>query len=373
LKIVEENLKNFNYDEKSEKTEKSEKNVKNVKNQILLKNSQNSDNFEKNEKFSKLIKTFTQDISVEVYNGLNLEQDLNKNIKLPYILTNKNSLIIFDPMTESLKIFSNIVSKFFPSEFSSLTKFNLYLNSNYNIFISGGLLSNKISIPNLFSINLNNNEVKTYNNMLEGRFDHNSIIVNNKLFILGGYTLDSNGEKNCVKIFEKFNIHQNTWAKLQSCPHEFKAKPNLLNFDDEYLYIFENLINFFYYHIKNDKWTHCKPKYKGSYHLELENFTTLFYNSNVIILGGVNDGVLENYEKSINENIYHLKDGESLISKKGEFAVNDLSCKLDHGFMLDVNYLLEYSEEKKLVKVYMAKDKEIYKWNNIMKDEINEK
>ena len=145
--------------------------------------------------------------------------------------------------------------------------------------------------------------------------------------------------------------------------------------------MFDDLSSFFYYAIKGDKWVVCKPAYRGSYHLELENFTTICYESNVIILGGVNSYSYSNAntkkeinrEDEVNNHIYFLKDIGSLITHKGDFSVSDTSSLIDQGFMIDNHYLIEYSQEKRVVNVFHSKDLNSYKWTNILNIQIGDK
>lgn len=351
---------------------------------------------------SKLFRNFSQDVKVEVYDNLHLESDINKNIKLPFILTNDKSLIIFDPMTENIKCYSK-QCYLLDEQNSNLDKFSYYVCSDYILYITGGILNpaendnlthnNKSLIlsDNCFSINLETKEYRSYNKMYEPRYDHASIVINNKLYILGGFTktnspygetknlqdgvdLDQNNlfDSHSTKFFERLNLSDGTWVRLSPSPHEFKKTPILLNFEDEYIYIFEDLSHFFYYELKTDKWTTCKPCYRGSYNLALDNFTTICYNSNVIILGGLN--LLEikstNDEKidtlsnvSLNNNIYYVKDIGCLLSVKGHFSITDEYSKLDCGFMLDNHYLLEFNENTGKILVYNSKELASYRWN----------
>jgi hypothetical protein len=388
-KIVQEKLDRFKTDMK-QYLELSEENKKVYHKDIAHENI-----------ISKLFRHFSQDVKVEVYDNLHLQSDINKNIKLPFILTNEKSLVVFDPMTENIKTYDK---KFYliDEQNSNLDKFSYYVCSDFILYISGGILnsSNKENLTptneslilsdNCFSINLETKEYKTFNKMYEPRFGHGSIVINGKLYILGGFTKpllqgDSSNlqegdfDKNNylynhpTKFFERLNLLDGTWARLSPSPHEFKNTPTLLNFEDEYIYVFDDLSHFFYYELKTDKWTTCKPSYRGSYNLSLKNFTTICYNSNVLVLGGVNQlDTLKNTNEekveglsniSVNDNLYYLKDIGSLLSVKGHFSVTDTSSKIDYGFMLDNHYLLEYNENSGKILVYNVKELGSYKWN----------
>lgn len=334
-----------------------EKKMQKLKDDIAV-NIENVDNASKDAKI--LYKLFPQDLFVEVYTGLNLEEDINKNIKLPFILSREKNLLVFDTLTESVKYYEKINS-FFPAEFTTLEDFSIYVTSNYQLIVSGGKIGENLVVNNCFSVNLDTKEVNNYSNMGERRYNHSSIVVKGKYFVLGGIEDKDNKGSIISKSFEKLNLSNNTWTRLTNCPHDLKNKPILLNFEDNYIYIFDDLSHFLYYEIKHDKWIICKPTYRGSYHLQLRHFTPMVHNSNTIIMGGVNQ--LSEKDAEVNSNIYFLKDVGSLISVKGEFKMTDTSSKLDHGFVVDNHYIIEYSEDKHLLNIYNTKDIASYKWN----------
>ena len=98
-------------------------------------------------------------------------------------------------MTESIKTFDNII----PEEFSPLEKFSCCVTSDYKAFITGGTVSEHIVTNNCFSVNLTNREVKSYSKMQEPRYDHSSIIINNKLYVLSGKTRVSDDDNHGIK------------------------------------------------------------------------------------------------------------------------------------------------------------------------------
>jgi len=305
-----------------------------------------------------LFKLFSQDLNVLVYNAISLENDVNNNIWQPHLITEEGNLIIFDTLTESIKKFK--IKEFFLENFKELENYSYFLHFNYNLFITGGQLSNS-TISNTFSVNIITGERKNHKNMNESRHNHSSIIFNNQLYVLGGNYSNNDGDNstNQCRSFEKLNITEDTWTKLSPCPHDFKNKPTFLIFEEDF-YVFDNLFHFYFYNIKTDHWTICKPNYKNSYNLQLKDFIAISVNdSNIIILGGVNDN------NALNNQLYFFKDCECTINVKGEFKMTSESSIIKHGFVLNENYLLEYNQKDKLVNVYNTKDLMTFKWNKL--------
>jgi hypothetical protein len=314
---------------------------------------------------NKIMSLFIQDLKVIVYNSLSLDRDINKSLKISIILIPKidgYDIITFDPLSEKIKYFQDI-QNYFPEKLRKLRNFSFILNKNYDLYITGGRLQSEnkiITIKNCFSINLNSKNVVMLSDMIEERHSHCSLIVDQYLFVTGGKS-----EENNIKTGEKFNISSNQWIKIHGCPIETEETSKILCHDDEDIYLFNDLKTFCYYEIKNDKWTLCKPTYKGSYSLELANFTLYGQDANIIILGGLNKN-----RTHINNDIFYLKQDDCVFGSKGQFSLSDLSSNIDYGYILDSHYLLEYSQDKKEARVFFTKELAKHLWKEIIVQEI---
>ena len=308
-----------------------------------------------------LFKYFLQDLNVEAYDCLDLEKDLKEKFKIPAILTNKNELVYFDPLIEKIKTITNL-SSIFPSMLETLKDYSYYLDSNYTLYISGGKTCND-SITNInsdfFSINLISNKLIILANMPEPRYNHSTILIKNKLYIIGG----KNDADIPIKTCYKYNIKENAWIKIQNSPYEFIEKPFLVNFENEFIYALEDLKHFFYYDISSDRWTVCNPTYKDAFNLNLVNFLSIYLDGNLLLLGGRYK--TENGDFISNKDIYHIKDIGSLITKKGEFKIISTSSSIEYGYVIGHHYLLEYDELEDRAKVYKTKDLSSLKWDNL--------
>jgi hypothetical protein len=321
--------------------------------------------------FKEFTRKFCEDLFVMTYETLDLENEISSKYKVLSILTKDYDYITFDPSIERLLVFKNIII-YFPYHLKNLQKFSYVLSNDLLLYITGGLNEDLINQSTFFSIDLKNKSSIEMKNMIESRYNHSSIIIKKNLFVIGGKSKIGEIEYH-TKSIEKYNFKEDNWIKLKQCPIEFKNKPNLLNFEDEYLYAFDDLINFAYYLIKDDTWTHCKPTYKNSYHLNLRNFVSIYHKSNVLILGGYNNHQIES---EINKKIYFLKDTNSMISHVNEeFKIIDTSSLLDVGYMISIHYLLEYSQKSELIKIHKSENLSTYKWttlNEIKFEDIKE-
>jgi hypothetical protein len=159
-------------------------------------------------------------------------------------------------------------------------------------------------------------------------------------------------------LFYKYNISKSSWSKLSSLNHDFKQVPILLDFNQEYIYVFDNLKNFFYYDISGDCWTTCKPTYKDAFNLNQRNILPFMDNNNVLIIGGHSDT-----ERVCD--LYFLKDSECIVSKKSEFILNSGKSKLGNGYCVvgSFDYIIECDEENEKIIVHRMKGDNKFKWD----------
>jgi hypothetical protein len=340
-----------------------------------------------------------QNLVSEISNDINFSQQKNiSNIKYSYffikkskILNKKNesnslfdlalnklNLIVFDPLTETLKKFDlellidqieEIYEKYKVNyskiclKIKYLKKFDFNFDQFGNIFLYGGYfkkLNNNISnaeentqnkinnnnnIPDknieytpIFKINPFKKKFKVFYELANPRFASASIIINKDFYFLGGKSFENfladkqNSNKAKIKdvkdfkqikfgrSFKVLSLKNLTLSTLIEYPLELKQKPLILNHIYENIFVCEDIKNFSFYNLKKKKWKKSQIFYDSENITNISNFVGFNFDKDLILLGGI---------KNIKQNNFYLnkeKDETSEIDKSNnndEYAIKE--------------------------------------------------
>jgi uncharacterized protein YktA (UPF0223 family) len=356
IKAFPENLKienflsayyNFNQIRANKLTEK------NIKEKLNLLDSYLNDK----DVIKQLTNAFSHDLIIQIFDLTGLDRADEENIhRCPYVLK-ENKIVFFDVSTESLNEFN--LSEYI----TSLDGKNILtstIDEDNNLFI---ITSDKeiyminIKSKSFNKININSNSTVSY---IPGFVKRDSLTglsmyaTKSRL-----YFIYNNGKSSSM---DEYNYSKNRWRALHNCPVTFTtSNPKIVRFDSDYIYVFDTLRNFAYYHIIDDEWVLCKPCYRDSYNLNLENFILApIPSSAVLILGGYykdSDG-----NKIANGDIFYLKDSECIMSIRGKFNQIDSNSLLSYGYYNSNHFILEYNEGVK--KIHKTSNLILLKWES---------
>jgi len=266
-----------------------------------------------------------------------------ENLPIDFIQKNNLNLIVFDPLTESLKKhcmealideIQELYEKYkinYSKEclkIKNLKNFDFDFDQFGNIFIFGGyfkkaknninIFSNKENenqikyqkedryefIPNnkIFKINPFKKKFKIFYELSIPKYNSASIIINKAFFFLGGKTFEKYFENllnlKAYKIpqeekpnsfgnsFKSLNLQTYSMTTLKEYPLELNKKPLILNHVYENIFVCEDIKNFSFYNLKSKKWKKSQIFYATENIRNISNFIGFNFNKQVILLGG---------------------------------------------------------------------------------------
>jgi hypothetical protein len=302
------------------------------------------ESYTNNKDIMQLTQAFTRDVLIQAYNATGLEKADDILYKCPYYLTENLKCFLFDVSSEDLKEFyiTDYIPELLNSKLLSST-----IDQENNLFI---MTKEKA----LYMLNAKNKLVTRIDCkdpvcsfMTLDNIDNLTLYaMKSKLYVL------YNNDKTCT--LDEYNYTKQKWKGLNNGPLKFKQVPKFTRYDD-YLYIFDTIRNFAYY--QDEEWGLCKPTYRDSYNLDLEDFILIPVSKGVLIVGG-------KYNNVSNDNVFLLKDSECIISIKGTFKQINHESKLSYGFYIDNHYILEYN--KGIIKVHKCTNMKDFKWEQLI-------
>lgn len=290
-----------------------------------------------------------KDISNIKYSYFFIKKNKKLNKKENFYSPNKLDLVVFDPLTESLKKFDleTLIDQIrelyekFKVDYSEdclkikcLKAFDYNYDQFGNLFLFGGYfkkikniniinskeiteentldINNKAEnkfdyIPNnlIYKINPFKKKFKIFYEFANPRFGSASIIINKNFYFLGGKSFESflaqtlSSEKITEKeskdvnqisfgrSFKALSLKNFALTTLKEYPLELRRKPLILNHIYENIFVCEDIKNFSFYNLKRKAWKKSQIFYNSENINNISNFIAFNFNKDVILLGGI--------------------------------------------------------------------------------------
>ena len=193
--------------------------------------------------YTRYEKKISTDLN-SIYDNISLQQ--NKEVEKHYLINfinDSKKIWIYDIYNNRCDIKQ---FEFFKYNFNPTLCVN-YDEETSLVYLSGGkfleksLFSNKdIYSSDLFIfpfsnglVEINSNDFINIIKMIHARYNHSTIYIQNKLFLIGG--LNANNEK--MKVCEFYDTNDKKWQQMSPLNYD-RVKPTLCIFKNQFLYVF---------------------------------------------------------------------------------------------------------------------------------------